>query len=217
MDVWMIVLVTLIVVAVIFGGNVLLRRHYTKKIVIAMSQEDYDGFFKVLDSSGSKLILRPSEREMMRLSAYLTLGKAKDIEEQLQLMLHMRLKKKERAAVATRGFYYYVEAKNRRKANDMIKIVEENGAPGSAKELKMIASVLLRKEAKYIKEFQSYYDNAKADEQRGMFAYLLGLQYSYIDDEKNTSRYLKEAQQLLKGTPYEEVIRDLLKERKKNR
>ena len=69
MDVWMIVLVTLIVVAVIFGGNVLLRRHYTKKIVIAMSQEDYDGFFKVLDSSGCKLILRPSEREMMRLSA----------------------------------------------------------------------------------------------------------------------------------------------------
>ena len=50
-----------------------------------------------------------------------------------------------------------------------------------------------------------------------LFAYLLGLQYSYIDDEKNTSRYLKEAQQLLKGTPYEEVIRDLLKERKKNR
>ena len=63
MDVWMIVLVTLIVVAVIFGGNVLLRRHYTKKIVIAMSQEDYDGFFKVLDSSGCKLILRPSERQ----------------------------------------------------------------------------------------------------------------------------------------------------------
>ncbi|MFR9255559.1 MAG: hypothetical protein ACLVJ6_08690, partial [Merdibacter sp.] len=89
----------------------------------------------------------------MRLSAYLTLGKAKDIEEQLQLMLHMRLKKKERAAVATRGFYYYVEAKNRRKANDMIKIVEENGAPGSAKELKMIASVLLRKEAKTSRSF----------------------------------------------------------------
>ncbi len=217
MEIWMIVLVSVAVVAVLFGANVLLRRRYTKKIVIAMSQEDYDGFFKVLDSSGCKLVLRPGEREMMRLSAYLTLGRAKDIEEQLQMMLHMRLKKKERAAVATRGFYYYVETKNRRKANDMIKLVEENGSPDTVKELRMIASVLLRKEAKYIKEFQAYYEGAKAKEQRGMFAYLLGLQYTYIDDHTNANRYLKEAQKLLKGTPYEEVINDLLKEQKKNR
>lgn len=150
---------------------------------------------------------------MMRLSAYVSLGKAKDIEEQLQLMLNMRLRKKEKASVAIQGFYYYVEAKNRRKANDMIKIVEEN-APASAKELKMIASVLLRKEARYIKEFQAYYDGSQTDQQRGMFAYMLGLQYSYINENDKSLQYLREAKKLLKGTPYEEVIQELLKGKK---
>ncbi len=83
----------------------------------------------------------------------------------------MRMKKKRKAAVAMQGFYFYVEMKNRRKADKMISIVQENAGPHAAKELKMIASVLLRKEAKYIHEMQAYYDNAVADEQKGMFAY----------------------------------------------
>ena len=216
-NIWVWVLIGVIVLVVILIRNYLLRKTYTKKIMKAMSEEDYDRFYHILDSFWCKFALHPADREMMRLSAVLSQGDTAKIEDQINLMLHMRMKKKRKAAVAMQGFYFYVEMKNRRKADKMISIVQENAGPQSAKELKMIASVLLRKEAKYIKEFQSYYDNAKADEQRGMFAYLLGLQYSYIDDEKNTSRYLKEAQQLLKGTPYEEVIRDLLKERKKNR
>ena len=80
------------------------------------------------------------------------------------------------------------------------------------KELKMIASVLLRKEAKYIHEMQAYYDNAVADEQKGMFAYLLGLEYKYKNDTRKSKKYLKEALQKLKGTPYEEEIRGLLSE-----
>ena len=95
-----------------------------------------------------------------------------------------------------------------------MKVVEENGSPDAAKEMRMVASVLLRKEAKYIKEMKAYYDNAQSDDQRGMFAYMLGLQYSYIDDDKNAMKYLKEAKRDLKDTPYEEVIDDLLKNRR---
>ena len=46
----------------------------------------------------------------------------------------------------------------------------------------------------------------------GLFAYLLGLQYKYKNDTKKSKKYLKEALQKLKGTPYEEEIRGLLSE-----
>ena len=46
----------------------------------------------------------------------------------------------------------------------------------------------------------------------GMFAYLLGLQYKYKNDTRKSKKYLKEALQKLKGTPYEEEIRGLLSE-----
>ena len=51
---------------------------------------------------------------MMRLSAVLSQGDTAKIEDQINLMLHMRMKKKRKAAVAMQGFYFYVEMKNRR-------------------------------------------------------------------------------------------------------
>ena len=211
MEPWMLIVVTIILIVLFFGGNLLLKRVYSKNILAAMTSEDFDGFFKILDSFGCKYALRPFDREMMRLSAYIASGRSKAVDEQMQIMLNMRVNKKNKLTIAMRAFYYYVEKKNRHKAYDMIKVVEENGSPDAAKEMRMVASVLLRKEAKYIKEMKAYYDNAQSDDQRGMFAYMLGLQYSYIDDDKNAMKYLKEAKRDLKDTPYEEVIDDLLK------
>ena len=193
-NIWVWVLIGVIVLVVILIRNYLLRKTYTKKIMKAMSEEDYDRFYHILDSFWCKFALHPADREMMRLSAVLSQGDTAKIEDQINLMLHMRMKKKRKAAVAMQGFYFYVEMKNRRKAD------------------KMISIVLLRKEAKYIHEMQAYYDNAVADEQKGMFAYLLGLEYKYKNDTRKSKKYLKEALQKLKGTPYEEEIRGLLSE-----
>ena len=85
MDLWVLILITVLLLGIIFGGNIILRRRYTKKIMLTMANEDMDGFFQIIDSFGCKMILRPGEREMMRLSAYLTQGKAKAIEEQLPI------------------------------------------------------------------------------------------------------------------------------------
>lgn len=211
-NIWIWVLIGVVAVIIILIRNYLMRKVYTKKIMKSMSEENYDQFYQILDSFWCKFALRPADREMMRLSAVLSQGEVGKIEDQITMMLHMRMKKKRKAAVAMQGFYFYVEMKNRRKADKMISIVQENAGPEAAKELKMISSVLLRKEAKYIHEMQAYYDNAAADEQKGMFAYLLGLQYKYKNDTKKSKKYLKEALQKLKGTPYEEEIRGLLSE-----
>ena len=160
MEPWMLIVVTIILIVLFFGGNLLLKRVYSKKILAAMTSEDFDGFFKILDSFGCKYALRPFDREMMRLSAYIASGRSKAVDEQMQIMLNMRVNKKNKLTIAMRAFYYYVEKKNRHKAYDMIKVVEENGSPDAAKEMRMVASVLLRKEAKYIKEMKAYYDNA---------------------------------------------------------
>ena len=39
---------------------------YTKKIFIAMSNDNFDLFFKIVDSFGCKITLRAAEREMMQ-------------------------------------------------------------------------------------------------------------------------------------------------------
>ena len=134
-NIWVWVLIGVIVLVVILIRNYLLRKTYTKKIMKAMSEEDYDRFYHILDSFWCKFALHPADREMMRLSAVLSQGDTAKIEDQINLMLHMRMKKKRKAAVAMQGFYFYVEMKNRRKADKMISIVQENAGPQYAKEL----------------------------------------------------------------------------------
>ena len=52
MEPWMLIVVTIILIVLFFGGNLLLKRVYSKKILVAMTSEDFDGFFKILDSFG---------------------------------------------------------------------------------------------------------------------------------------------------------------------
>ncbi len=49
-NIWVWVLIGVIVLVVILIRNYLLRKTYTKKIMKAMSEEDYDRFYHILDS-----------------------------------------------------------------------------------------------------------------------------------------------------------------------
>ena len=49
-NIWVWVLVGVVVLVVILIRNYLLRKTYTKKIMKAMSEEDYDRFYHILDS-----------------------------------------------------------------------------------------------------------------------------------------------------------------------
>lgn len=47
----------------------------------------------------------------------------------------------------------------------------------------------------------------------GTFQYLIGLQYSYKNDLENMKLYFEQALENVAGTPYEENIKNILKEK----
>lgn len=80
-----------------------------EKLLSQLDNEQYDEFYKTLDSNACKFSYQAFNREYMRLSGYLAQRNDAKIEEQFDLLKNMRISNKQKASVASRGFYYYLE------------------------------------------------------------------------------------------------------------
>lgn len=217
-NVIIIVVAALILIAIPF----FMRKTSWKKMVVALNEGNYDQYYQILDSFACKMTFSAFDRENMRLSGYIAQNRKDDIENLFKMMMHMRIKSKQKITLGTRGFYYYLEQGRVKKARDMIDFVKANGPESSYKDLDMQYSILLKKESKYIDEIKAKIDaiwNGKdpldGDKKMvvGTFQYLIGLQYSYTNDLENMKLYFDQALENISGTPYEENIKTILKEK----
>lgn len=196
-----------------------LKRMYYKKMMKDLDEKNFEAFEKHLDSFWAKMSFSAFERESMRLTMYKLKNEMRKADEQIQFMENMRLRRKQKAQLGEEGFYTYLEQGKIKKARHMVDMVKENGSEKQAKNLEIQYSILLKKESKYIDEVKEYREKLKDASgnipenlkmHAGTFEYLIGLQYYYIQDKKNTKQWLSQALEHLKGTPYEPDIVKML-------
>lgn len=220
MDYWYLVY-ALIFFALILIVPHFVKRWYYKKLMQDIEEKNFTKFEKNIDSFPAKMCFSAFERESMRLTMYKMMGKTSKADEQIQFMEHMRLSKKQRAQLGEIGFYTYLEQGKVKKARHMIDLVKDYGTPAQAENLEIQYSILLKKESKYIQnliERHKKLENAQGEipdslsMNAGVFEYLIGLQYSYEKDRANMKKWLNMALPRLKGTYYEEDIRNLLRQ-----
>ena len=215
--------IILLGIALLIIIPIVMKRISWKKLIKLSESNNYEGYYKELDSMKCKLSFSAFDRENMRLSGFIAEEKTAKVEEQIHFMEHMRLRKKQRAALGIRGFYYYLEKGRVKKARDMMDLVKANGSENSYNDLEIQYSILLKKESKHIKDIQAKIDaiwdgksEIPADKQMiiGTFEYLIGLQYSYENDYKNMMKHFEPAMKLCKGTPYESDMLEIIKTKK---
>ena len=95
---------------------IIMKKVVWKKLLSQLDNEQYDEFYKTLDSNACKFSYQAFNREYMRLSGYLAQRNDAKIEEQFDLLKNMRISNKQKASVASRGFYYYLEKGKIKKA-----------------------------------------------------------------------------------------------------
>lgn len=209
-------------VLVLIAIPFIMRKISWNKMIKALDNVDYDRYYRIIDSFACKMTFSAFDRENMRLSGYMSQGRKDDIENLFKMMMNMRIKPKQKVTLGTRGFYYYLEQGRAKKARDMIDYVKANGPESSYIDLEYQYSILLKKESKYIDEIKAKIDaiwNGKdplIDDKKmvvGTFQYLLGLQYSYKNDIENMKKYFDQALINIKGTPYEDNIKEIYKEK----
>ena len=140
----------------------------------------------------------------MRLNGYLAQEDDKKIEKQFDYLTGLNLAPKQLASVSTRGFYYYLENRNKKKTEDMLVLSKNCVDERSYQNMEIQDSILLKKESKYIAEckkmLESMWDGSSSIKEEdtypiGTMQYMIGLQYSYLKDYENANKYLNEALQ----------------------
>lgn len=201
----------------------ILKRMVYKTLTKYLLQHEYEAFETCLDGFACTFSYRPYNREYMRLTAYIMQKDVTKIEAQLERMLkRLRMKDAQRVALAKQGFYFYLENKAYPKAQHMLSICKKTDKNVSElHSMEMMYSILALQKYEYIteikerleplkKESDAYQNEAKRS-RIGIFEYLLGLQYSYQNNQKTSQQYLRSAAENCKHTPYEPQIRALLK------
>ena len=108
MDYKIIILAVIITIVLIVGTQVWKQR-ILKQLLKNMQQGDFDAYFKRLDTLSCKYFYPPFNREYMRLNGYIMKADKKKIEECFDLILGMRMNKKQELDVVIKAFYYYLD------------------------------------------------------------------------------------------------------------
>ena len=210
----------LIAIAIAFLFPIVSRKYTYKKLMNCLSVGDYKSFEYLLDGVLCTFFYRPFNIEYLRLTSYMMQNDTTKIEDQFnKIFTKLKLNTEQKASVAQRAFYFYMEQKKYKKAKEMLLICKEAEIQ-EIQTMDLMFSILGEKKSEHIKDIKTQLESLKnapnattnnANIVRiGIYEYLLGLQYMYKDNKKESKKYLNSALQHCKGTPYEKEILALL-------
>lgn len=213
-------IIIFIAIAIGFIFPIASKKYVYKKLMNYLAIGDYEGFEYYLDGVLCTFSYRPFNIEYMRLTSYMMQNDTNKIEEQLnKIFTKLKLNTNQKASVAQRAFYFYMEQKKYKKAKDMLSICKESDIP-EIQTMDLMFSILGEKKSDYIKDIKKELENLKkapdANSNQanivriGIYEYLLGLQYTYLHNTRESKKYLNSALEHCKGTPYEKEIVALL-------
>ena len=176
-----IVIMTLVFIFV----PIIMKKVVWKKLLSQLDNEQYDEFYKTLDSNACKFSYQAFNREYMRLSGYLAQRNDAKIKKAEGMLSYGKS---------------YVDEKSFKNMQIQFSILMK-------KEAKYIEDC--KKILNGMWDGKSELDNNKKFPV-GTIQYLIGLQYSYLKDVDHMMEYFTPALENLAGTPYEEDIRRIM-------
>ena len=193
----MYVVICLACILIISGLQSLIKKIKQNKLFGYLQKQDFEGFEKELDSSLCVLFIPSFNREYLRMNAYLMQGDLKKIESQLEVLLKMKTNKVQRKQVIIRSFDYYVNQLNKPKSKKLLNEIKQTKDEKLISHCQMMYDILIEKKTKYIDQLEKQLHQGSIAEQ-GMAAYLISLQYGYLNDKVNEKKYGDLAASLLK-------------------
>lgn len=206
-------IVFLVVLVISLFGTQFYKNRILNKLLKSMKEQDFDTYFKTLDTLLCKYLFPPFNREYMRLNAFFMLGDMTKIKDQFDLIFRMRINKKQEADVAMKAFYFYVDENEKRKAKEMMGRIEKCSGKEVADQCAITYDIFLDRKADYIDQMEAEVLRSEAGPERGIFHFMLALQYSYLNNSAKEKEHLLIAKEDMKETPYEQKIDEMLKKK----
>ena len=193
-----------------------------KKTLLSLEEEKYDAFFKTSQSILCFLFVKPYIKESMKLSAYIAQEESEEVKKEIALIENMRIKPQQKLMSISNAFYFFLGKREEASCKQMLDYVKKLGDERTYNNLKIQYDIFILKESKHIDEIKKKLEIAQRnnmpnkDLMVGSLEYLIGLQYSYLNDKKNMMKYFKPALIHCKGTTYEVEMNQVIEKMNEN-
>lgn len=193
-----------------------------KKMTTSLEEEKYDAFFKTSQSILCFLFVKPYIKESMKLSAYIAQEESEEVKKEIALIENMRIKPQQKLMSISNAFYFFLGKREEASCKQMLDYVKKLGDERTYNNLKIQYDIFILKESKHIDEIKKKLEIAQRnnmpnkDLMVGSLEYLIGLQYSYLNDKKNMMKYFKPALIHCKGTTYEVEMNQVIEKMNEN-
>ena len=211
-------LIALVIVAVI-GGMIpwFIRTYLWSKFLNHVKKGEDEKALKVIQSKAYRWFLGGFDQDWNLLRFYMSRDNKKMIEEQTNKLLYSNLNNGQRYKVCSNVFFYYLGEENKEMCEKLLEELDKTADEKEKQEMHMLYRVLIEKKAEDIDNVMKAMEERKDELERpqnkaqlGILQYLLGLQYRYQKNRRESDLWLTRAKENLKGTPYEKTIKELL-------
>lgn len=205
-----VVIIVALIVWILFSR--FMKQHLLKQCLNDLKKQQFKEYDEKLNSLLYRYFFPTFNREYMRLNGFVFEGDKQKVEDQFDNLLSMRMGKNQEKDIVSKAFYYYIDDSNKRMSKKLLERLKLIVDQASIQEYQIIYDVVIEKSTSYIEVMeQALLDSSISASSRGMFHYMIGLQYSNLKQMKKCKEYLRKAQPDLKNTPYEYKIKLLLK------
>lgn len=196
----------LLAISFLFWGVVaLIGKNCYSKLEKALIEGNHEQFEDIYFSFVRRLSLSSTKVMYLVLNYALSKDDSKTMDELYDQMAQFYLSKANKRKVYPVMFQYYLEKEDRTKCKELLKAMNRILDEAEIANMKMIYEINVEKSSHYISELLEQSASAEGQE-KGMMFYLIARQYGNRHEEGNRKKYLQEAFEYLKDTPFGQVV-----------
>ena len=152
-------------------------------------------FLKLSQSILCFLFVKPYIKESMKLSAYIAQEESEEVKKEIALIEKYAYKTSTKINEYFKCILFFLGKREEASCKQMLDYVKKLGDERTYNNLKIQYDIFILKESKHIDEIKKKLEIAQRnnmlnkDLMVGSLEYLIGLQYSYLNDKKNMMKY----------------------------
>lgn len=197
---------------------ILFRNQIVKLTGLLYQDNNPDGFLAELNSVMSKLFFPKKMHAMMKIDAYLMKGDIEKTKELFNDINSYKIRPGDEFYVRQKEVAFYIELNDEEKATQAYQRMRElydsfknkSSYEAVMKETEYTYEINLKHSGKYLNEMLDLAKSSGTDFTSGIYYYRAAKCYYFKNETRLCKETLLKAQEKLKGTFYEQLIKDIL-------
>lgn len=210
-------LIALGVTLVIFIFLRVAKNRLQNKMVNAFTEQDYDAYFKLIDSWLSKYIYPRAQREFLKMNAYMATGNHEELMKQMDYFEERKMPPKLLTEICFRMFNYFLGIRDAEGSRRSLELLEKIVGAEKALRNRQMYDIYIKENATHLDEMAKEYEELlnEEDVEPMMFCQLevmLAYQYYYKGDKVKSKEMFEKGIEHADSEIYKDGLRLVMKD-----